>query len=132
MSERREKWLRDALAEVQKRREARGDSGRDGIHGREEWLEQALAELEERNATNTQPTTNQDSNNMNNQFCLCYERDIETGKYYGMNLNAIESFWLQKKTENQDTRITVHFRDHSVELTGGNAEWLLKAMKLPS
>jgi len=96
----------------------------------QEWLKQALAELEERNDTNTQSTTNQDSNNMNNQFYLCYERDIETGSYYGMNLNAIESFWLKKKTETTDTRITVHFRDHSVELTGGNAECLLRAMNL--
>ena len=94
------------------------------------WLKQALAELQERNATNNQPTTNQRSTNMNNQFYLCYERDTETGKYYGINLSAIKSFWLQKKTETTDTRITVHFRDHSVELTGGNAECLLRAMNL--
>jgi len=67
---------------------------------------------------------------MNNQFYLCYEQNKETGSYYGMNLNAIESFWLKKKTETTETRITVHFRDHSVELTGGNADWLLKAMNL--
>jgi len=69
---------------------------------------------------------------MNNQFYLCYEKDKETGRYYGINLSTIESFWLRKKTETQDTQITVNFRDHSVEFTGGNAEWLLRAMKLPS
>jgi len=80
--------------------------------------------------TNPEPKLNQDPKNMNNQFYLCYEQNKETGSYYGMNLNAIESFWLKKKTETTETRITVHFRDHSVELTGGNADWLLKAMNL--
>jgi len=131
MSERREKWLRDALAEVQKRREARGDSGRDGIHGREEWLEQALAELQERNATNTQPTTNQDSNNMKNQFFLCRQYiNPENISYYGLNLQAIESFCFFPQTESTEVRIVINLRDDSRIIEGADAERLLAAMNL--
>jgi len=67
---------------------------------------------------------------MNKQFFLCPERNPETGAYYGVNLSAIESFWFQKKTEGTEARMTVHFRDKSIELKGANAEWLLNAMNL--